>query len=237
MNAPPKILTIDTSHGRGTVAAIEGDRIAARELPVAGAHARTLAALVADAAAALGWPPAAADIVAVVRGPGSFTGLRVGVTSAKALAWASGARLVGISAIAALAEAAARVLGRRDRPVMVAFDAGRRELFVARAVPAPRAADGWEWEPGQLVAADTWLATMPAGTLMTGPGLRLLPHGADLAPAIACAPPEAWDVSPADIATLATRRLAAGLTDDPATLVPDYMRPSYAEEKPAARQD
>ncbi|NCY03759.1 MAG: tRNA (adenosine(37)-N6)-threonylcarbamoyltransferase complex dimerization subunit type 1 TsaB, partial [Planctomycetia bacterium] len=80
-----KTLVIDTSLAVGTVAALDGDRISQRSLPTAGEHARLLATALVDVAAALGWRCGDAELVAVVRGPGSFTGLRVGVTTAKAL--------------------------------------------------------------------------------------------------------------------------------------------------------
>ena len=93
-----KTLAIDTSQAAGSVAAVDGERVARRLLPTAVEHARLLSGALVAAAAELGWTPAAAELVAVVRGPGSFTGLRVGVTTAKAIAWASGARLLGVSA-------------------------------------------------------------------------------------------------------------------------------------------
>jgi tRNA threonylcarbamoyl adenosine modification protein YeaZ len=105
-----KTVAIDTSLSRGSVAALDDGRLAVRWLEPAGEHARLLAAAIADAAAELGWRPADVDLVAVVRGPGSFTGLRVGVTTAKAFAWATGCRLLGISGFEAIARVAGATL-------------------------------------------------------------------------------------------------------------------------------
>ena len=81
------VLAIDTSLAPGGVAARgSADRVAERVLPEAGEHARLLAAAVSRVAADAGWPLAATEVVVVVTGPGSFTGLRVGVATAKAIA-------------------------------------------------------------------------------------------------------------------------------------------------------
>lgn len=231
MNQPMKTIVIDTSLATGSVAAIDGDRIAGRTLPTAGEHARLLAAAIEKVAAELGWKTAAVELVAVVRGPGSFTGLRVGVTTAKSLCWATGSRLVGVSSCEAIARGTASALGRHDAPVTVAFDAGRGEVFAAVVVPNVHSPSGWSVEPGMLADAATWLAGLLPGSIVTGPGLALLADALTSRPDIVVAPPTAWTPAVAEIGQIATLRDAAGEADDPATLVPDYIRPSYADEK------
>jgi tRNA threonylcarbamoyladenosine biosynthesis protein TsaB len=226
-----KILAIDTSLATGAVAAIDGDRIAARSLPTAGEHARLLAATLEAVAAELGWRPAAAELVAVVRGPGSFTGLRVGITTAKALCWATGSRLVGVSSCEVIAHGTATAIGRQDASVHVAFDAGRGEVFAAVVVPDPSSPSGWRVEPGRLAAAPAWLAGLPSGSIVSGPGLALLTDALPGRPDLVVAPPPAWMPAIADVGRIALLRAAAGETDDPASLGPDYIRPSYADEK------
>ena len=226
-----KILAIDTSLATGAVAAIDGDRIAARSLPTAGEHARLLAATIEAVAAELGWRPAAAELVAVVRGPGSFTGLRVGITTAKALCWATGSRLGGVSSCEVIAHGTATAIGRQDAPVHVGFDAGRGEVFAAVVVPDPSSPSGWSVEPGRLAAAHDWLAGLPSGSIVSGPGLALLTDALSGRPDLVIAPPPAWMPAIADVGRIALLRAAAGETDDPASLVPDYIRPSYADEK------
>jgi len=225
-----KTLVIDTSLAVGTVAALDGDRISQRSLPTAGEHARLLATALVDVAAALGWRCGDAELVAVVRGPGSFTGLRVGVTTAKALCWTVGSRLLGVSAAEAIAAGTAAAVGRHDAPVAVPFDAGRGDLFVSVVVPDPRSPSGWTVASGGLVTARDWLAGLAADTLVGGPGLAVLAAAFAARPDLVVAPPEAWLPAAAEIGRIARLRAAAGEADDPATLVPDYIRPSYAEE-------
>jgi tRNA threonylcarbamoyladenosine biosynthesis protein TsaB len=226
-----KTVAIDTSLATGSVAAIDGDRIAMRTLPTAGEHARLLAATVAAVTAELGWLPAAAELVAVVRGPGSFTGLRVGVTAAKALCWATGSRLVGVSSGEVIARGTAAAVGRHDAAVHVAFDAGRGEVFATMVVPDAGSPTGWLGMPGTLAAAPAWLADLPPGSIVSGPGLAILADSLAGRPDLVVAPPAAWTPAIAEIGRVALLRSAAGEADDPATLVPDYIRPSYADEK------
>ena len=226
-----KTLAIDTSLSTGAVAAIDGERMAVRSLPTAGEHAQLLADSVEAVAAEVGWRVAAADRVAVIRGPGSFTGLRVGVTTAKALCWATGSRLLGLSSCEVIAECTAASVGRRNAPVTVAYDAGRGEVFAATVVPDQGSPSGWRTEAGRLVAAHDWLAGMATGSIVSGPGLTLLTDALVTRPDLVVAPPTAWNPAIADVGRIALLRATAGETDDPASLVPDYIRPSYADEK------
>jgi len=226
-----KTITIDTSLSTGSVAAIDGDRIAVRLLPTAGEHARLLAAAIEAVAAELGWKTSAAELVAVVRGPGSFTGLRVGVTTAKALCWATGSRLLAVSSCEVIARGTAAAVGQHDAPVTVAYDAGRGEVFAATVVPDRSSPSGWLTEAGTLVVAQEWLKGMEPGSIVSGPGLALLTDALTGRPDLVVAPPTAWMPASADLGHIALLRAAAGETDDPAALVPDYIRPSYADEK------
>lgn len=226
-----KTIAIDTSLATGSVAAIEGERMAVRSLPTAGEHARLLAAAIDAVAAEIGWRPADAGLVAVIRGPGSFTGLRVGVTTAKALCWATGSRLLGVSSCEVIARGTAAAVGRHDAPVTVAFDAGRGEVFAAVVVPDTSSPSGWRTEAGRLATAQPWLAGMAPGSIVSGPGLSLIAECLADRTDLVVAPPTAWLPAIVDLGHIALLRSAAGEADDPASLVPDYIRPSYADEK------
>jgi len=226
-----RTIAIDTSLAAGSVAACAGSARATRELGPAGQHARLLAAAIAAVAAELGWTPASAELVAVVRGPGSFTGLRVGVATAKAIAWAGGAKLLGVSGFEVVAAETARVMFplAADRvPLAIAYDAGRDEVFAA--VAEPTAGNGWRIAPATLVAADRWIESLPSGFLITGPALATL-AGRVAAAGHRLGPESAWHPSAVAAATLAIPRAAAGASDSPAALVPEYLRPSYADER------
>lgn len=221
------------------MAAADDGGVEERPLGAAGEHARLLTAAALDVAGRRGWgsgsEPLAClgpdDVVAVVRGPGSFTGLRVGVTAAKALAWTSGSQLVGVSGFMVIARRMARLENWTDAPVAIAYDAGRGEVFAAWAEPAATDALGWRLAPPGLITFDDWLASLPPGSRVGGPAVdvhreRIAAHGG-----IVCASHDACQSSAGDAAAIARLKAVAGEFDDPHTLVPDYLRPSYAEEK------
>lgn len=229
-----RTLAIDTSGAAGSVAALAGGQVVERPLGRPGDHARLLASALAEVAAVLGWAPRDAELVAVVRGPGSFTGLRVGVTTAKALAWATGARLVGVSGFEVAARRVAEHAGRADRPVAVAFDAGRGEVYAALAMPSDTAATGWSVGPAAVVAVADWIAGLPPGAWVAGGALETAAGlVAASRPDVSLPPAATWQPSAAAAGRLAELLAASGAGDDPAALVPEYLRPSYADEKHA----
>src|SRR6185369_14233589 len=103
-----RIIAIETSGRHGSVAALGGDADAAPPIGqiVLTAEQRTAQALapsLKQLLAAVGWSPKDVEMVAVAIGPGSFTGLRIGVTTAKAFAYAVGAEVIGVNTLCALA--------------------------------------------------------------------------------------------------------------------------------------
>lgn len=224
-----RIVAIDTSLPEGSVAASDGQRVVEVRFSPAQAHARRIAAALEEATAALGWRVADAGVVAVVRGPGSFTGLRVGISTAKGLAWAAGIPLVAVSGFEVVADRA----GARDEPVHAAFDAGRGDVVAAVITPDRGSPTGWSVGPTALVPVAAWIASLPAAALVTGPALDLVPAAGVGHAAVRIVEGEARRPSAAAVVRLAAALAAAGHSVDPAGIVPDYSRPSYAQENPS----
>lgn len=220
-------IAIDTSLGEGCVAAWEDGRVAEVRFAPASTHARRIAAALAEATAALGWHVADARLVAVVLGPGSFTGLRVGLSAAKGIAWAAGIPLAGVSGFERVAESTGI-----DRPLHVAFDAGRGELSVAAVTPDAASPSGWTTIESGPEAIDAWVDRIPAGAAVAGPALDLPLLAARLAtrPDLEVADAARRAPSAAAVARIGGRLAAAGLFLDAAGAVPRYGRPSYAQE-------
>lgn len=227
-----RILAIDTSFGSGSVAAVDDGGAVERSLGPAGSHARVLTAALAEVAAGRGWGELGdlkpGDVIAVIRGPGSFTGLRVGVAAAKALAWTIGARLVGVSGFEVLARRAARLPGWDEAPISIAYDAGRGDVFSALATPV---AEGWTIGPPSLAPLDAWIESLPHASRVTGPALDMASELITARTDLALAPQEVRYPAAAEAAAIARVRAEAGDVDDPHTLLPDYLRQSYAEER------
>src|SRR5262245_52282348 len=97
MVATPRLLILETSGRLGQVAVAGGSALRERRrLDEARRHARDLAPAVADLLATQGWKARDLHAVIVSLGPGSYTGLRVGLMSAKTLAYATGCTLIGV---------------------------------------------------------------------------------------------------------------------------------------------
>lgn len=104
---PLKLLALETAGLAGSVALAEGGRpIIARTLAEGQRSAQSLAPGIRQVLAEAGWQPADLALVAVVVGPGSFTGLRVGVTTAKTLAYALGIEVLGLNCLEVIAHQA-----------------------------------------------------------------------------------------------------------------------------------
>jgi tRNA threonylcarbamoyladenosine biosynthesis protein TsaB len=164
--------------------------------------------------------------VFVCTGPGSYAGLRVGVSTAKALAYGLGIPVAGVGRLAAEADHAACGEGRRVVPVHAA---GRAEL--AFAVYSRSRGEIVEVEAPRLGKADALLALVQPGDLVCGEmseGLRdeLSTRGAEWAPA---RPGRVWSV-----ARLGLTRLAAGDVDSADSLVPLYLREPAIGPQPQA---
>ena len=199
--------------------------LAQRELdPTGRRHARTLVPEIQSLLTDAGRTAGDLELIAVSIGPGSFTGLRVGVVSAKTLAWATGAKLVAVDTFLAIASQSPA-----DVPaVQVVGDGQRGDLYVGRY---RRIADGSWTRDGAIgiTPAEDWLATLAATDVVAGSGLE---RHADVAAArCRVLPRELWTPRAATITYLGQQRALSGQTDDHWSVEPFYLRKSGAEEK------
>jgi tRNA threonylcarbamoyladenosine biosynthesis protein TsaB len=202
------------------------------------AHAELLAPAIEAVCALSGCVLADVDSLAVDIGPGLFTGLRVGVATAKALGQSLGLDVLGVTSLDVLAAAALELAGpERAARVVAVVDARRGEVFAASYAfgsvdgagpvdPADVVDDRAEaLTPGALVAWLDDLAT-DGPVLVVGDGavryLELLAPRAGVDCGLAG---EVSAPSPTTLARLAARRLASGVVPvAPGDLIPDYRR-------------
>jgi tRNA threonylcarbamoyladenosine biosynthesis protein TsaB len=133
LQAEESVLGIDTASGRGSVAVARRDGILL-EVPLAerGAHAGDLLGRIDALLSQAGMVPADLRGVAATLGPGSFTGVRVGLATGKGLAYALGVPLVGLSTLEALARATVLRAGEDGMTLWAVVEAGRGEVYAAR---------------------------------------------------------------------------------------------------------
>lgn len=218
-------LAIETSGSAGSVAALQDSNVLAEVIlqPDIGS-ARSLAPSLKRLLDRVGWQTRHVGLVAVTVGPGSFTGLRIGVTTAKAFAYSAGAEVLGIDTLETLANGVPAELQR----VSPAIDAQRGDVVFAEFARNPA---GWmaPVAPARLTPIEDWLRTTPPGLPIAGPIVKRL---AEKLPAtIEALSPEYWQPRAAVVGQLAARDYAMGRRESLWELLPRYSRRSAAEEK------
>jgi tRNA threonylcarbamoyladenosine biosynthesis protein TsaB len=217
------ILALDTATEEGSLALVAADRVLMEySLESHGTYLTRLLPGVAALLTQTGKEPADLAAVAVSVGPGNFTGLRIGLATAKTLAWSLNLPLVPVPTM----EVLAAQFPFSPHPIGVVMDAKRGEVFWGLFLcpeDQPRVLEG----PVRLAVAELPPRLTPP-LLLTGPGLDAHQETLTaLLPAeIAWAPPEMRRPRAPTLARLALERLAQGQTADPAQLVPTYLRPA-----------
>jgi len=218
-------LALETTERVGSVAALDGDNLLCElSLDSNKRSAQSLVPGMKELLERVGWPPTDVDLVATPVGPGSFTGLRVGVTTAKCFAYAASADILGVDTLEVIAAGAPAQI----EAVAVALDAQRGEVVAQRF---ERGADGLMRSAGSasLVEISAWLQGLQPEALLTGPVLGKI---ADRVPDhLTLLDREYWAPSAASVGRVAFRRYSAGERDDVWRLAPRYSRRSAAEEK------
>lgn len=137
-----KILAMETTGVSGSVALAWGDKIvASRALAADSRSAETLIPAISELCAEAGWKIDSLDLIALAVGCGSFTGLRVGVTCAKMLAWSIKAKVVGLdthSVIAHQTVAAADEIRRKNGAVFASDGENSADFIVSIGIDAQR---------------------------------------------------------------------------------------------------
>jgi tRNA threonylcarbamoyladenosine biosynthesis protein TsaB len=224
-----RTIAIESSGRSGSVAALRGERagvccLEQMLLPASERTAQTLAPSLRAILRKVDWPARSLDLVCVTVGPGSFTGLRIGVTTAKTLAYAVGAQIIGVDTLEVLAAQAPAAAGR----LWTIMDAQRQEFFAA-AFEVVDASLPRRISETAIVGQETWLADLRAGDRVTGPALQRV--AARLPAEVLALPVELWQPTAAAVGQVAWRAYHAGQRDDVWKLLPNYFRPSAAEEK------
>jgi tRNA threonylcarbamoyladenosine biosynthesis protein TsaB len=219
-----KVIGIETSGTTGSVGAL-GDGIEEeRPFPGGTSHGRDLAPALEALLHDLGWSLQEVELIAVSAGPGSYTGLRIGLAFAKALAFARAVPLIGVPTFEAMVRRGPEGEARRA-PVL---DARWGQIYVA----------AFERENGRFLrrtpdrvgALPDVLEGIPEGTCFFGPGAAV--YGEALATRGTVASTGPWDRTHAvEVAAVGKALFRDRGADDPDRLHPRYLRPSQAEAK------
>lgn len=162
-----RVLALETTLAACSVALLRDGEVAARRFEVIGrGHAEALMPMIEKVRAEAGIELTGLDLLAVTVGPGTFTGVRIGLAAARGLALATGVPLVGVTTLAAVAEGARDAFGGA---LLVALDA-KRDAVYAQAFDGAAALG----EPA-LLQPDEAAALAPAGPgLIIGTGAEVV---------------------------------------------------------------
>lgn len=221
-----KVLAIDTSNHPMSVALVEDDQLlATTTLNMVRNHSIYLMPTIDHLFNLVKWTPADLDRVVVAQGPGSYTGIRIAVTTAKVLADTEKIDLVGVSSLAVVAR---NVLPTTSALIVPFFDARRGNVF----------AGAYQWEDGQLInqLADQHLAMkdlldqlgkLGRSVIMVGHLTKRIHDQFDHLPSNVQLAPRAYGIPSTYQLALAGESLSP--VEDIDDFVPHYLRITEAE--------
>lgn len=229
-----KILAIETSAKSVSAAVVEnGVPLASAYQNMGLTHSRTLMPLVDGMLSAAGLRVRDMNLLATANGPGSFTGLRIGVSALKGLAWALEKPCCGVSTLAAMA----RNLAHMEGLIICAMDARRNQvynaLFLAHDGVLTRQCPDRAIGLAELAEE---IKNRPEPKFVVGDGAGLC-YNHLLEQDVPCrmAPPQLMMQNAVGVALAAEEMAAAGQVTTARDLVPVYLRLSQAERERLAR--
>ena len=223
-------LAFETSAKAASVALTENGKLLGESYQNTGlTHSQTLMVMAEDLLKQCGKTASDVTAVAVAEGPGSFTGVRIGVAAAKGFAWGAQLPCVGVSTLEAMAES----LGAWEGTVCPVMDARRSQvynaLFAADCGSYTRIRDDRAVSLSELGEE---LQKMPKPVFLVGDGSKLCYNTlSEKVPGLVLPKEHRMHQRAVGVAVCAARRLADGETPGGAELTPNYLRLSQAERE------
>ena len=230
------ILAFETSAKAASVALTENGKLLGEGYQNTGlTHSQTLMVMAEDTLKQCGKTAAEVEAVAVAAGPGSFTGVRIGVAAAKGFAWGKELPCYGVSTLEAMAES----LGAFDGYVCPCMDARRSQvynaLFLAEGGKLTRVT-----EDRAIALADLKeeLKNLKKSIFLVGDGANLCYNTLkDDVPQLVLPPEHRIHQRAVGVAILAQRLADAGIAPSGGELTPNYLRLSQAEREKLEREN
>ena len=230
-----KLLAFESSAKAASAALLQDGVLLAEYFQNSGqTHSRTLTKMAEALLRGCDVPVQALDAVAAAAGPGSFTGVRIGLAAAKGLAWALEKPLVGVSTLEAMAWSAACSDGIYE----CCMDARRNQIYHARF----RVRDGQvgrmtEDRAISMEELSEEIKKLETSVFLLGDGAQLCYNSLNAClPGLRLAPEHLRQQRASGVALCAARQLAAGAAADARTLAPNYLRLSQAERERMEKQ-
>jgi tRNA threonylcarbamoyladenosine biosynthesis protein TsaB len=228
-----RILAVDTSTLAEGVTLMEPDRVLCDlRVDVRPSHAPHLLALIQHALTIASVPLASIDLFAASQGPGSFTGLRIGIATLLGLGQALKRSVLGIDTL----EALALQVPFAARPVCSLLDARKGEVF--GAIFRPTATGVLRLTPNLVMTPEAFCANITEPTVLLGTGVDVYRDvwQAQLGDRAIFAPPWLGMPCTVQVGALALARAVPAQSEPGGRLTPTYVRPSEAEINWSRRQ-
>ena len=231
-----KIIAFETSAKAASVALTDGGKLLAESYQNTGmTHSQTLMVMAQELLKTCGLCPKDVDAVAVASGPGSFTGVRIGVAAAKGFAWGGELPCYGVSTL----EAMARNLGIWQGYVVPAMDARRSQVYTAIFHAQKGVLTRLEEDMAiSLEELREKIKNFEESIFLVGDGALLCYNTLlEEVPALVLPPEHRMHQRAAGVALTAQAMADAGDPGKAAELTPNYLRLSQAERERAAREN
>ena len=229
------ILAFETTAKAGSVALLEDNKLLAESYQNTGlTHSQTLMVMAEDMLKAAGKSMADVTAVSVAEGPGSFTGVRIGVAAAKGLAWGGELPCYGVSTL----ESMALTLGAYQGYICPVMDARRSQvynaLFYVNSGVMERVSEDRAIALSDLTEE---LKSLKEPIFLVGDGSNLTYNTLkDSIPSLVLPPEHRMHQRASGVALAAAKKIAAGDPGDAAAMVPNYLRLSQAERERMEKQ-
>src|SRR3989338_5286733 len=234
-----KILAIETSTLSGSVALLEDEQLIAESTTcIKKTHAERLLPSIKNLLDSAHTKIEDIDGFALTIGPGSFTGLRIGLSTIKGLSWSLNKPVVGVSTL----EALAMNLPYSDKPVCPMLDARKKEVYAA--VYKCNVTQGISLEPicimpDTAISPDNLINKIKEPTIFLGDGIKVYGNLIKdmLKDTAVIAPAHLWQIKASNIGLLAWKKFKSGNIESPESIRLNYLRPSESEIKVRLKAD
>ena len=231
-----RILAFETSAKAGSVALLENGKLLGESYQNTGlTHSQTVMTMAEELLKNCGYTPKDVEAVAVAAGPGSFTGVRIGVAAAKGFAWGGDIPCYGVSTL----EAMARSLGVWDGLVVCAMDARRNQVY--NAVFEAEQGKLTRQQEDRAISLDELaeeLKNVKKPIFLVGDGSLLCYNTLkEAVPGLVLPPEHQMHQRAIGVALTAQLMIEAGEAGDAGNLQPNYLRLSQAERERLAREE
>ena len=230
------ILAFETSAKAGSVALLDEHKLLGESYQNTGlTHSQTLMSMAEDMIRHCGYTPQDMEAVAVAAGPGSFTGVRIGVAAAKGFAWGRELPCYGISTLEAMAES----LGIYQGYVCPVMDARRAQVY--NALFYVNRGEISRITPDRAIALSELgeeLKNLTEPVFLVGDGSNLCYNTLlKEVPNLVLPPEHRLHQRAVGVALLAARQAAEGIAPGGAELIPNYLRLSQAEREKLEKEN